>query len=359
MRVPAPRSIATVVASIGLVVVAASCTRAHDPPRTPPAPPVKLALVSAIEVPTPEVLVLTGLVKAHQRAEITTEIPGTVVSVRAELGQRVKANEPLASLDVQSAKLSAREARANLQAARAERAVARNECRRAQELVDRGAITPSEYEKEKARCVSALQQVSVAEARSQISAKSVGAGLIRAPFDGLIAERKVTPGEWVTPGRVLFTVIDDAPLTVELSVPESAVHALSRGQRVWVTAVAYPDQRYAAQVTRIGAEIATNRSLTVEATLDAGSKLLPGMFAEARVLVGTTPRPALPESAVVQRGKRWHAFVAVHGELEDRIVKLGPPPAAGQVSITDGVATGDKVVATITDKVVDSLRVVE
>ena len=53
--------------------------------------------------------------------------------------------------------------------------------------------------------------------------KSVADGLVRAPFDGVVAEKNVAPGEWVAPGKPLFTLVDDDPLKIELSVPEVAV----------------------------------------------------------------------------------------------------------------------------------------
>jgi hypothetical protein len=83
------------------------------------------------------------------------------------------------------------------------------------------------------------------------------------------------------------------------------------------------------------------------------------MFAEARVQIGSTKRPVIPASAVVKRGKSWHAFVDVKGELQDRIVQLGPAPSKDQVSIIQGVDAGDKVVTKISDQVVDGAKVVE
>jgi hypothetical protein len=65
----------------------------------------------------------------------------------------------------------------------------------------------------------------------------------------------------------------------------------------------------------------------------------------------------LPEEAVAKRGKTWHAFVAVNGELQDRIVQLGQPPEPGKVAIVKGVAKGEKVVAKVTDQIIDGLRV--
>jgi hypothetical protein len=86
---------------------------------------------------------------------------------------------------------------------------------------------------------------------------------------------------------------------------------------------------------------------------------VPGMFAEAHVTIGQTPRPVVPAEAVVQRGKLWHAYVAVKGEVQDRIIQVGASPAPGQVSILQGVNKGDKVVAKVTEQITDGLRVVE
>jgi RND family efflux transporter MFP subunit len=164
----------------------------------------------------------------------------------------------------------------------------------------------------------------------------------------------------VSPGRTLFTLVDDDPLRIELSVPEAGVRSIQKGQKVDLTAVAQPGKSYSATVTRIGGEIGKSRALIVEATLDPQTELVPGMFAEAHVTIGQTPRPVVPAEAVVLRGKLWHAFVAVKGgEVQDRIVQVGASPAPGQVSILQGVAKGDKVVAKVTEQITDGLRVVE
>lgn len=343
------------------VAAVAACNKKEDSGSTkaPPPAPVKLPLVAATEGPTPHELVLTGMVAADQRAEVTADTQGKVLNVMVERGQRVKMGAPVVQLDVRSAALSAREAQANLASARAQRELAEEECKRTKQLLDKGAITRSEYDRQNAQCTSALQQVSAAEARTAMMTKSVADGMVRAPFDGVVAQKNVTPGEWVAPGRALFTLVDDDPLKIELSVPEVSVHAIKPGQVVDLTAVANPEQTFKAKVTRISGEIGRTRSLIVEATIDPGSNLVPGMFAEARVKVGETTRVVLPKEAVVRRGKVWHAFVEVKGTLEDRIVQLGPVPAEGKVSIVQGVNKGDKVVAKVTDQVIDGLRVAE
>jgi len=346
-----------------LLVSLAACGKKQEAAteKAPPPPPIKVETVPAAESSAPVLLTLTGLIAADQRSEVTADTQGKVIAVMIERGQRVKMGDPVVRLDVRSAALNAREAQANLAAARAQKDLAEQECKRAQALLDKGAITRSEYDRQITQCTSALQQVSAAQARTEMIAKSVSDGLVRAPFDGMVAGKNVTPGEWVAPGRPLFTLVDDDPLTIELSVSEKAVRAMKEQQPVTLTAVANPCWRYPATVTRIGAEIGRTRSMIVEATIDAKkptlidspeckdptaqarADLVPGMFAEAQVQIGTQKKPAVPDDAVDKRGKTMHVFVAVKGELQDRIVQVGPAPAPGMVSILRGLEPGELV----------------
>jgi membrane fusion protein (multidrug efflux system) len=338
-----------------------SCKKNEDDAsaKPPPAAPTKVPLVTVQEAQAPEILTLTGTIAADQRSEVTADTQGKVVAVLVERGQRVKAGDPVVRLDVRTASLSAREAQANVESARAQKQLADEECRRAKALLDKGAITRSEYDRQSTQCTSSLQQVSAAQARADMISKSINDGLVRAPFDGVVTEKSVSVGEWVAPGRTLFTLVDDDPLRIELSVPEAQVRSIQKDQKVELNAVAAPDKTYTAKVTRIGGEVGKSRSLIVEATLDPQSDLVPGMFAEAHVIVGQTPRPVVPKDAVVKRGRIWHAFVAVKGELQDRIVQVDGSPAPGQVAIIQGVNKGDKVVAKVTEQITDGLRVVE
>jgi len=247
----------------------------------------------------------------------------------------------------------------NCGAAKAQQQTADRESRGTKWRFDKGALTRSEYDRQMAQCTSALEQVSAVQARTQMMAKSVADGIVRAPFEGIVSEKMVSPGEWVAPGKPLFTLVDDDPLKVELSISEVAVTAVKDNQRVEIVAVAHPDKTYGATITRLGAEIGRTRSLIVEATIDKGSELVPGMFVEAHIKVGETPRPVLPADAVAKRGKTWHAFVIKNGEAEERLVQLGPQPGPGQVSIVQGVAKGEKVVSKVSDQIVDGAKVVE
>jgi membrane fusion protein (multidrug efflux system) len=320
---------------------------------------VRTELATATEMATPEIVSLTGKVVADQRAEITADTQGRVIEVLVERGQRVKRGEPVLRLDTQGAAISTREAAAHLLAARSDQQLAAIECERSRRLYAAGAISRSELDRQGAACTSSTQNVSAAEARTAMLAKSVKDGVVRAPFDGIVSERGVNAGEWVAPGRSLFTLVDADPLKLEISVPEVNVAAVALEQHVAISTVAHPGLVYDATITRVSAEIGRTRSLIVEATIAKGSKLVPGMFARAEVITGHTALPAVPETAVVRRGKTWHAFVVTNGKVEERIVQLGTAPAKGQVSILQNIKVGDKVVANITEQITDGLRVEE
>ena len=327
--------------------------------KEPPPPPLKVTVATAEEAPTPQQLVLTGMIAADQRSEVTADTQGKVLNVMVERGQRVKLGAPVVQLDVRTSALAAREAQANLASARAQRELAEQECARTKQLLDKGAITRSEYDRQTTQCTSALEQVSAAEARAQMMTKSVADGIVRAPFDGVVAQKSVSPGEFVSPGKPLFTLVDDDPLRIELSVPEADVRQIKEGQEVELIAVAEREAVHKAKVTRIGAEIGRTRSLIVEATIEPGSGLVPGMFAEARLTIGQVTRAVVPKDAVVKRGKTWHAFVVVKGEAQDRLVQIAPAADPGKVAIVQGIAKGEKVVAKVTEQIVDGRSVAE
>jgi membrane fusion protein (multidrug efflux system) len=349
---------AALAASLALGAAGCGSRSAADDSEPAAEPVIEVPLATVGEEPAPEMLTLTGMVTADQSSNVASSVPGKVVAVLVDLGDTVKFGQPLVRLDAQSAALQGQGVRAQLAAQRAQEQMAQQECARAQALFDKGAITQSQYEREMTGCTAAQQTVAATKAQLDLIGKSIADGVVRAPFAGVVADRFVSPGEWVGPGMRLVSLVDDDPLTVELAVPERWVPRLALGQSVAVSAIAYPDQQFAATVTRIGAEIGRQtRALTVEAELARGSTLRPGMFAEAHLTLGQTPMAVVPRSALVQRGSTWRLFVVVKGHLEERVVQLGPELPGGKVALLRGATVGDKVAATISERVIDGLRV--
>ncbi|HRE87818.1 MAG TPA: efflux RND transporter periplasmic adaptor subunit [Myxococcota bacterium] len=332
--------------ALTLTLTASACSAAKaDDAKAPTTTPAAMAptyerartqVVVAQSVP--ETLVVTGTIQPRDRAELVPDTSGKVVELMVDRGDRVKAGDPLVRLDTRSAELSEKEARANLGALRAQQKLADDTCRRSKELLEKGAITQSEYDRDQAACVQA------ASARLDRAGQSLDDGLVRAPFSGIIAERFVSLGEWASPQNRLFTLVDDGVLRADLSLSESAAVHAQLGASVEVMPVAAPDQVAVGTITRVGVEIdPKTRGFLVEVTLPETTKLTlkAGMFVKAAMATGQRELPAVPASALVQRGSTWRVFAVVGDKLEERVVQLGPDTADGHKSIARGLSPGD------------------
>src|SRR5262245_6412124 len=122
------------VVAFAVLASLSSCKKPEDAAVKAPPPAVKVPLAAVEEAPAPDILTLTGIIAADQRSEVTADTQGKVIAVLVERGQRVKMGQPVVQLDVRTAALSAREAQANLEAARAQKHLAEEECKRAQTL---------------------------------------------------------------------------------------------------------------------------------------------------------------------------------------------------------------------------------
>ena len=337
----------------------AACSRgsADTSSAPPPDPLVKVPLVTVQDVSAPQLLEVTGTIKADQSSMVASDIAGRAIAVMVDEGTVVKQGDPLIRLDTSNAQLSAQEVSAQLAAARAQWNMANTDCQRAQALLDKGAITKQQFDQETTSCTAAEQNVAAIEARARQVGKQITDGVVRAPFGGVISQKLVEVGEWVAPGKQVVQLIDVDPLKVDVDVPESAAKYVQEGQDVELDAVAFPDQKFHAKLTKVGVALTqAPRALVCEATIDPGTPLKPGMFVTVKVTLGTAPMPVVPKTALAQRGTTWRLWAVVKGHLEERVVQLGPE-LGDKYAIADGVKAGEKVAAQVTEQVADGARV--
>jgi membrane fusion protein (multidrug efflux system) len=168
---------------------------------------------------------------------------------------------------------------------------------------------------------------------------------VRAPIAGLVAERLVSVGDYVTRGQRVATVVRVDPLRVELTVPEQHLSLVKVGQQVRLTVDAYHGEEFAATVRYISPALRSDqRALTVEAiAANADGRLKPGLFATA-LLRQADAAPALlvPEASVETIVGTSRVYVVKDNRIEERIVTTGEK-IKGQIEITTGVSAGEVV----------------
>jgi RND family efflux transporter MFP subunit len=202
--------------------------------------------------------------------------------------------------------------------------------------------------------------LAAAQAQAGLAQKGMADAVIRAPFDGAIAERRITAGEYCQTGRVVAVLVRDSPLRLRFDVPEGDAGRMALGQDVILAVAAFPGRVFHGTIKRVGASLkAQSRTLPVEAEVpNDAQELRPGFFGHAEVVLGGAPVPALlvPRSAVGETGTASRVFVKVAGRVAERIVTLGRE-LDGLVVVHGTLNTADDVAVDGVEKLSDGAEI--
>lgn len=330
-----------------LVALASACQKKSvdtpDASAEKPAVEVETEPVTALEVP--RTLRLTGTLRGDRETDLAANASGRVLSTSVERGQQIKPGQVLAKLDTRAAALSVAEARAQVESSRTQEEQARTECERYEKLKAKGAVTDLEYQQKITQCRTLPLTVQAAKVRAAMAAQNVGDGIIRAPFAGTVTERFVEVGQYVRQDSRVVTIVSLDPLRLELAVPESEVSKVKEGSDVSFAVAAFPDRRFHGKVRFVsGALRSSTRDLVVEALVENKDRLLlPGMFADAELTVGSLKLPSVPKKALLERDEQSRVYVVAGGRLEERVLALGAS-LGDRVAVARGVTAGEQVV---------------
>jgi membrane fusion protein (multidrug efflux system) len=338
-------SVAVLAVLLGLVGChkndeAAAATRAHEA-----GAPVHVSTVAVVERPMPEFLTLTGTLRANAESDVAADVSGKVIATSIERGQPVKKGQTIVLIDGRSAALAVTAAQAQSKVAQEQLDEARRDCARVKHLLDTGAISQADYDKQTSQCTSQQWSAAAADAQQRSASTLLGDANIRAPFDGYVGERYVNVGQYVQPSTRVASVYAPDPLRLELTVPEASVGAIRQDMPVRFTVTAFGDQTFTGSVKYISPNLReSTRDLVIEAVVpNADVKLKPGMFAVAHIELGAKPHAVVPKAALVTDDTSSRVFVVAGAQVQERLVQLGE--AVGDVvTVVDGVKTGDMVV---------------
>ncbi|MBU6195018.1 MAG: efflux RND transporter periplasmic adaptor subunit [Burkholderiales bacterium] len=305
--------------------------------------------------------VLTGAIQAERRADLRAEVGSVVQRVLRDNGEPVKRGELLVKLDdaaIRDALLSAEEA---LRAAErsfegAERTFQRLKSLQAQGMSSVQAMEDAEVRRNLAQSEQVAAKARVATARQQLERTEV-----RAPFDGVLASRKVSSGDTATMGKELVQVIDPASLRLEALVPAERVGELRVGQAVKVRVQGVEPADREGRIRRIDSVAQpVSRQVAVVVDLSSGAGrggLIAGLYAEGSVDVQAPTVLALPETALVRDGDKMAVWALQGGTLKRLQVTVAPRDArTGLFVVTQGLKAGDQVLRSPGSRPVDGQR---
>jgi RND family efflux transporter MFP subunit len=373
-------------------------------------PMVRTATVKA--APFEESAVLPGNIGAMQYATIYARVDGYLKGRLVDIGDHVKTGQLLAEIDTPTideeisqaaadlaqAKAQLVAARANLKEAGAVSNTAAAQVRKAKADQSYAAVTADRWvnmaslgavslqaRDERNRALGAQDAAldaatsqkqaadeAVAAAASQVNVALAGVGAkqaslnkfkaqqnfkyVRAPFDGVVTERKVDPGALITAGsqsqsQELYQVAKLDTLRIYVNVPQGLSRYLEPGQKAELSVSSFPERTFTGVITNVsGALDPQTRTRQTEIKVDnIDHALLPGMYSQVKL---TAHRPdswvQVPSNAVIPRDNELEVVLVKDGKAHFQKVVLGRD-FGDQLEIKAGLAQGDKVVVSPPD----------
>jgi RND family efflux transporter MFP subunit len=270
---------------------------------------------------------------------------GKVVRVLVDAGSWVRAGQVLAVVDRSVQAQQAAQLAAQVDAARANAALAQNNYERALALKDRGFVSKAEIDSKKATRDAAAAQVRVAQAQLSATRAEIGRLNVTAPVGGLILDRSVEVVQIVGPGSgALFRLAEGGQMEMRAQLSQQDISSVHVGMPATVTPVG-SDRSYPGTVWQVSPIIDPQSRLgEVRISVPYGPEMRPGGFAEARITAGSTTAPLLPQSAVLSDDRGNYVYIIdSKNEVVRRDIKIGAVGEQG-VSIAEGLSGNERVV---------------
>lgn len=321
-----------------------------------------LALAVRAEVPTirigphamPSTTVVEASIEAVQQSTLAAQIPGRVLELAVDAGDRVRKDQMLVRIDPAEAAAAVAAADAGVAHAQTALANARAEYARARSLVERKFLSQSALDAARTQFQAAEAQLRAAQAQRAQAATVQGHATVVSPLDGVVSARHIEAGEMAQPGRNLLTVYDPARMRAVADLaPQRLADLGTDGIRARVELGDGGRLIEAVALTVLPAADARTHTVRVRVDLPADvDRVVPGSFARVHFYAPGAPDLAaagtvvIPVAAVLRRGELTAVYVAEGGGgFGLRQIRLGRMLAGGEaVEVLSGLK-GDETLA--------------
>lgn len=286
-----------------------------------------------------EVAMLAGTLRPINELDVVADVPGRVMSLRVEIGDRVGAGDTLATLEREDADAAADQARAAVAAARAALEAATTDRDAAEKLLASQNMSEVQAAGARSRHAASKAQLDQALAGLRLAEARLSDTTIRAPIAGVITDRQTGPGRMVNPGAPLFHLQDTSSLELELYVDEEVAPRLAAGSTVQVVA----GEQVVQGTVRVASPTLDPRTRRMKVLVSVPSEgLVPYVTAAARLVLQQKEAVAVPSRAVVLGADSARVVVARDGRAVHVPVQAGVRD--GELVEVSGLGEGEQVV---------------
>lgn len=342
-----------------VATVAAGCGgEGGSSARARPAPQVAVRTIARTDLDLRRSYLVTLL--PGEQAGVVSRAAGYVLRLDADRGDRVAKGQRLAVIERDELDAQQRQAAAQLDAARASLANARDQAARVEGLLERKLVALSEVDAARTAVRVAEAQAKAAEAGLNVTRTRASWAEISAPFDGYVIRRDVDVGALVGPqGPALFQVGSVATVKAVATIPQADAGriAVDMPADLVLDGVA---GTFRGRVARFAPALdETTRTLAVELAFDnPDGALKPGMYGRATLAIDRLAGVVVvPPRSVVRRGEVGSVYVVRENRATERTVDLGRTLPDGRVEVVSGLAEGDVLITLGRDLVRDGIEV--
>jgi membrane fusion protein, multidrug efflux system len=290
---------------------------------------------------------ITGSVQPERRADLRAEIQTVVLQTLKENGDIVRRGDLLVRLDDTAIRDALASAESASRAADQAFEQAKRQLERMQTLRSSGMTSAQAMEDAEIRRNTTQSEVEAAKARVVLARQQMQRTEVRAPFDGIVSDRKVSAGDTAQVGKELLKVIDPKSMRFEGMVSADNIGEVKAGQGVSFRVNGYGDQGFAGKVRRVNpAANATTRQVEVlvDFTGDKQPKLA-GLYAEGRVETASATSLTIPATAIVRDGDKTSAWRVKDNKLQKVVIALGDRDSrSGEFVLKQGLSEGDRII---------------
>ena len=304
--------------------------------------------------------VITGSIQPERRADLRAEVSAIVLQVLKENGEPVKKGDVLLRLDETSIRDNVNSAEEAARASQQSLDQTQRMLERQTTLRSSGMVSSQALEDVELRRNTAQSELAAAKSRLVTARQQLGRTVVRAPFDGIVSERKVSNGDTAQVGKELVKVIDPASMRFEGMVSADKIGVVKVGQPVLFRVNGYPGQNFAGTVRRVdpAANAVTRQVEVLVAFAESAQPRVAGLYAEGRIESQTNAALTVPQSSLVQAGDVNYVWRVKNGVMSKAMLGIGTrDERTGNWQVLSGLAAGDTIMRVPGSNFKDGLKV--